>query len=227
MNEMQQVLTILKAQDRNKPSKEQTISWISGYAYGETGEGDLYICLYHPHERMLDKICKVYPDNWYKLPSFIQRPTETSKRMQTNSRTKSMNKTEAREQGYYVECNLFEIVMYLGEANDASLREKRFFDVLTVSQKFRDGYTPPSAPKPSSTIDGQPFSPTLAIEWIAKALAYSTEDAETFYTKVRDSKRPRSAAEMWREVQAAVADKLRDAALERGNIDEAFPGGGK
>lgn len=127
------------------------IHWIGGYVYGRTSNDDPFILLYPAADNLNEKIVRVYPQDFKKLPAFIDTgdvPADTEN---------NPNKGQAQKKGIYHTCPLFQIVTYDGKETQMG-PEKRFGDVVRV----KDSPTLPaqngriSAPPPAQ--NGQPVS---------------------------------------------------------------------
>ena len=126
---------------------DNLIYWVGGYVYGESERGDPFILLYAASERLDKKVCRVYVEDFGKLPSFI--PTAVSDGGDTGE---NVSRTVARKRGIYHECPLFEVVLYNG-AETSMGAEKRFGDVTRLSlaaKKSLAGYPPPSPVVPAA-----------------------------------------------------------------------------
>jgi hypothetical protein len=103
--------------------------WVSGYVYGTTSNGDLFIILYPAAENLKEKVVRVYDQDFKKLPRFI--PTEGIDGGDTEA---NPSKEQARKKNIYHECPAFEIVTYDGKDTQMG-KERRFGDVLRLSRK--------------------------------------------------------------------------------------------
>lgn len=138
-NQLDQIAKMLRAQLKGQGH----LWWISGYVYGQTSRDDLFIILYPADERLTEKVVRVYPHDFKKLPTFI--PTEGIDGGDTDA---NPNKEQARKKGIYHECPLFEIVTFDGRETQMG-KERRFGDVLRVTDRTRSAATPSqSAPPP-------------------------------------------------------------------------------
>lgn len=210
------------------------ISWVSGYVYGETANGDPYIALYHPAPGMKDKICKVYEQDWAKLPDFVTRPSseDDTPRMKTSRRKPTLGKDEAMEAGIYQECFMFEVVMHMGRRpSDNAEREKRFLGVTRVTNRFRQGYEPdhqqrPTAPQSqakettSTTVPAGEFiinNKETAISYIATETGLDYAQASSLYEVWKKRVKPSNAEAMWTAVREETRHYLS------ANGDEEMP----
>lgn len=106
---------------------EGLVEWIGGYVYGATSTGDPFVILYPAAEHLKEKVCRVYPHQFKRLPAFINTDGIVG---DTDG---NPSKEKAQRAGIYHECPVFKIVMHLGKDTQMG-REKRFGDVLYVSQ---------------------------------------------------------------------------------------------
>lgn len=111
---------------------------IDGYVYGNTSEGKPFVILYPRGEHMKEKACRVYMEQFKKLPDFI--PTDNIE----GDTEANPNKTQARNKGIYHECPMFGVVTYDGKETQMG-PEKRFGDVLWVDTRNASP-TPHQAP---------------------------------------------------------------------------------
>ena len=125
MNEqvLEQVAKMLRAQLRSAGH----LWWIGGYVYGVTGNNDPFIILYPADEKLNEKVVRVYPHDFKKLPAFIQ-PVDGG------DTEANPNKEQAKKKNIYHECPMFEIVTFDGKETQMG-RERRFGDVLRLSRK--------------------------------------------------------------------------------------------
>lgn len=130
MNEqlLEQVAKMLRAQLKGAGH----LWWIGGYVYGVTSNGDIFVILYPADEKLQEKVVRVYPHDFGKLPAFIPLDVDGG------DTEANPNKEQARKKGIYHECPLFEIVTFDGKETQMG-RERRFGDVLRVSQKGATG----------------------------------------------------------------------------------------
>lgn len=101
---------------------------IGGYVYGQTGNNDPFVILYPIQEYLTEKICRVYPQDFKKLPSFINTkdvPGDTDE---------NPDKGKAMKRGIYHECPAFGVATFPGKMTQMG-PEVRFSDVLWVSGK--------------------------------------------------------------------------------------------
>lgn len=128
------------------------IHWIGGYVYGKTKGGDPFVILYPAAEYLQEKACRVYPQEFKKLPSFIN-----TQNIQGKTRG-NPNKGEARELGIYHECPMFQVITYDGKETPMG-NEKRFGKVLRVTDKMpggRDNQQPQPNPTESEDRNAAP-----------------------------------------------------------------------
>ena len=121
---LEQVAKMLRAQLRGTGH----LWWIGGYVYGVTGNGDPFVLLYPADEKLQEKVVRVYPHDFRKLPAFI--PTDVD----SGDTEANPNKEQARKKGIYHECPMFEVVTFDGKETQMG-RERRFGDVLRLSRK--------------------------------------------------------------------------------------------
>lgn len=122
---LEQVAKMLRAQLKGAGH----LWWIGGYVYGVTGSGDPFVILYPADEKLNEKVVRVYPHDFKKLPAFI--PTEGLDAGDTEA---NPNKEQAKKKGIYHECPIFEIVTFDGKETQMG-RERRFGDVLRLGRK--------------------------------------------------------------------------------------------
>lgn len=108
---------------------QNNLHWIGGYVYGETSRDDPYIILYPSSDRLKQKVVRVYPHGFKKLPAFVVVPSPDNWRGDTSE---NPDKDKARRKGIYHECPAFLITTWDGSETQMG-REKRFGDVLRVS----------------------------------------------------------------------------------------------
>ena len=108
------------------------IHQIGGYAYGRTSGNDPFILLYAPHDSMVHKICRVYPEDFSKLPHFI--PTGNPP---TSASELNLTKTELKKQSLYHGCATFKIATIDGKDTQMG-PEIRFYDTMSVDREVLD-----------------------------------------------------------------------------------------
>lgn len=101
--------------------------WIGGWVIGQTSRDDVFVILYAADERLNEKIVRVYPHDFKKLPSFIRTDVDAG---DTDA---NPSKDVAKKKGIYHECPIFEIVTYDGKETQMG-KERRFGDVLRLSR---------------------------------------------------------------------------------------------
>jgi hypothetical protein len=155
---LDQIAKMLRAQLKSTGH----IWWIGGYVYGQTSRDDLFIILYPADERLTEKVVRVYPHDFKKLPAFI--PTEGIDAGDTDA---NPNKEQARKRGIYHDCPLFEIVTFDGRETQMG-KERRFGDVLRVTNTQRraanEQPAAPAAADPTPTQAGLPNYRALALD---------------------------------------------------------------
>ena len=134
--------------------------WIGGYVYGQTSRDDLFIILYPADEKLSEKVVRVYPHDFKRLPVFI--PTDVD----GGDTEANPNKEQARKKGIYHECPLFEIVTFDGKETQMG-KERRFGDVLRLSRAASEATAQGVRSAPMPTQPAQPSSspalPPLAV----------------------------------------------------------------
>jgi hypothetical protein len=130
-SEMNEQLDRIERMLRAQLKGEGHLWWISGFVYGQTSRDDLFIILYPADERLVEKVVRVYPHDFKKLPTFIR--TEGIDGGDTDG---NPNKEQARRKGIYHECPLFEIVTFDGKDTQMG-KERRFGDVVRVTNAER------------------------------------------------------------------------------------------
>lgn len=150
MADLNQIEKMLTALLRNN----NQIHWIGGYLHGRTGGDDPFILLYPSSDRLIEKVCRVYPQDFHKLPEFVDTNVLPGITQDDNP-----NKELAQKKGIYRPCTMFLITTYR-IPNKQMEYEVRFGDVLRVSK-------PKDAPVPNGTPDvpnGHTPTPTPARE---------------------------------------------------------------
>ncbi len=123
----------------------------------KTSRDDLFIILYPADERLTEKVVRVYPHDFKKLPAFI-----ITEGIDGGDTEANPNKEQARKKGIYHECPLFEIVTYDGRETQMG-KERRFGDVLRVTtQERKPTLVGQPTPAGQSTPVGQPPAPNSA-----------------------------------------------------------------
>lgn len=148
MNEqvLEQVAKMLRAQLKGAGH----LWWVGGFVYGITGNNDPFIILYPADEKLHEKVVRVYPHDFKKLPAFI--PTDVD----SGDTEANPNKEQARKKGIYHECPIFEIVTFDGKETQMG-RERRFGDVLRLSRKAAEAVT--EAQRQQKPVQQQPLAP--------------------------------------------------------------------
>lgn len=128
--------------------------WIGGFVYGATSNGDPFIILYPAAENLKEKVVRVYPHDFKKLPAFV--PTDVD----AGDTENNPSKEQARKKGIYHECPAFEIVTHDGKDTQMG-KERRFGDVLRLSRAAREslGQVGRSAPAQSVGAPTRPAPP--------------------------------------------------------------------
>lgn len=124
--------------------------WIGGWVNGVTEKnGDPFIILYPSAENLKEKVVRVYPHDFKKLPAFI--PTDVD----GGDTEANPSKEQARRKGIYHECPAFEIVTYDGKDTQMG-KERRFGDVLRLSKAAREAVEQAGRPMPPRPNVGAP-----------------------------------------------------------------------
>jgi len=141
---LEQIAKMLRAQLKGSGH----LWWVSGYVYGVTGNGDPFIILYPADEKLQEKIVRVYPHDFKKLPAFI--PTNVD----SGDTEANPNKEQARKKGIYHECPMFEIVTHDGKDTQMG-KERRFSDVLRLSRKAMEAAAAAGRPQGQAPAPAQ------------------------------------------------------------------------
>ncbi len=144
------------------------IWWVSGWVYGQTSNGDLFIILYPAAENLKEKVVRVYDHDMKRLPAFI--PTNVD----GGDTEANPSKEQARKKGIYHECPPFEIVTYDGKDTQMG-KERRFGDVLRLSKAAREATPHDARPAPSPNVGAPPPPPPDDIDWNAPPPAVQGE----------------------------------------------------
>jgi len=144
------------------------IWWVSGWVYGQTSNGDLFIILYPAAENLKEKVVRVYDHDMKRLPAFI--PTNVD----GGDTEANPSKEQARKKGIYHECPPFEIVTYDGKDTQMG-KERRFGDVLRLSKAAREATPHDTRPAPSPNVGAPPPPPPDDIDWNAPPPAVQGE----------------------------------------------------
>lgn len=121
-------ITLIKKMLEALLRNQNNIHWIGGYAPGKTSTGDPYIVLYAINPKLEHKICRVYAQDFPKLPAFIDRA------IPAGVGNGNPTRQEAIKAGIYKACPNFKIVTYNGKDTQMG-PERRFSDVLVVSKE--------------------------------------------------------------------------------------------
>jgi len=103
------------------------LHWIGGYVHGRTGGNDPFIILYPASELLNHKVCRVYPHDFKKLPTFVNTDVPEP------AQNENPDKDKAIKRGLYFSCPNFLIVTYQGRETTMG-NEIRFSDVLYIPQ---------------------------------------------------------------------------------------------
>lgn len=220
-NEMREIRIMLEALLKS----QGLVEWVSGFVYGATSNGDPYVLLYPAAEHLKEKVCRVYPHQFKKLPAFI--PTADI----AGDTDSNPDKQKAQARGIYHECQPFQIVMHLGKDTQMG-REKRFGGVLYVPARASAGEAgpePPAAAAPAVPPAAAPVDEKWA-HWYAEA----TTAAEGFLFDTamarlepwyQDSNNVRSFRQMlFGSWKADQAEKMTGALLEYAKRRKAING---
>jgi hypothetical protein len=132
---------------------------IGGYVYGKTkeGEGDPFVILYPAAQGLKHKACRVYVNDFTKLPHFI--PTEFPEGPEYVS--DNPTKTDAIKRRIYHKCRQFTIATYDGPDTQMG-PEQRFHSVIYVANQ--DGPPPAAFKVPITTREKPEPEKTEAVE---------------------------------------------------------------
>lgn len=147
MNDLLEIKKMLTALLKN----QSQLHWIGGYVHGRTGNDDPFILLYPSDPRLKEKICRVYPHDFKKLPDFVSRDIPPGITQDGNP-----NKEKAAKHNLYHECPPFLITTY--RIPNANMEyEVRFCDVLRISNRLTNPASPPAElPPPLSGVSRPP-----------------------------------------------------------------------
>lgn len=140
MNESKDQQTRIEIMLVNLLKSANNIYWIGGYAYGRTSNNDPFLILYPAGDRLKKKACRVYPQDFKKLPDYVN--TNVPEGAQDANPTRP----EAEKAGIYTPCQLFQIVTYDGVDTNIGKPERRFGDVLRISNQPAPAASAPAAP---------------------------------------------------------------------------------
>ena len=99
---------------------------IGGYTYGRTSNDDAFVILYPTKESLIHKVCRVYQENFHKLPYFI--PTSN---IPADATENNPDKNKARRGNIYHDCPIFTIATEPGKETQMG-NEVRF--MMTVEE---------------------------------------------------------------------------------------------
>lgn len=124
---------------------------IGGFSYGRTSVGDPYVLLYPDHPNMIQKVCRVYPQDFDKLPYHV--PTVNIPQNVTDG---NPDKKKSKAAGNYRNCAKFTIATVEGKksANSNMGPEIRFYDVIELTRN-RDDELRQSVPEISEISDSE------------------------------------------------------------------------
>ena len=167
---IEQVAKMLRAQLRGAGH----LWWIGGYVYGVTGNGDPFVILYPADEKLQEKVVRVYPHDFKKLPAFV--PTDGV----DGDTEANPNKEQARKKGIYHECPFFEVVTFDGKETQMG-RERRFGDVLRLSRKAAEAVAEAQRqPRPAAPSVGAQTAPGAAALPDYRRLAIEAKTSDEF-----------------------------------------------
>jgi len=162
------------------------IQWITGWAPAEN-EGGVSVLLYGRYGRF--HICKVYAEQFHKLPDYLQREIPDS------AGPAPMDKNAAQRTGIYRDCRPFQIARYQ-YPGDEEKKRWRFEGVLAVATNWQ-GEAQQAAPAETKAA-GADF------DWWKEAAGCT--DAFTFDTAV-------AKADAWFGGDSGNVAKFREAII--------------
>lgn len=131
LEEMEARGVMIEKMLRSQLLSGNNLHWVGGYVHGRTEPkagrdvGDPFVLLFPAADYLEFHVCRVYPEAWNRLPSFI------STDVPEKAPTENMKKSAAIEAGIYHRCAPFQIVTYDGRETPAG-REKRFGGILMM-----------------------------------------------------------------------------------------------
>lgn len=117
------------------------LHWVGGYAHGRTSNDDPFLILYPASEKLNHKVCRVYPQDFKKLPAFVNTDVLPGLAQDGNP-----DRDKAIKKGIYHACPAFLITTYAGKETQMG-NEVRFMDVIRVSKEAAT-VTPETNPAP-------------------------------------------------------------------------------
>ena len=105
------------------------LAWIGSISYGRSKAGDPYYILYSANKRLNYKICRVYKEQFHKLPDYVQ-----AIEIPDNVSNGNPTREDAEKFGLLVPCQLFKIATYDGQDTPMGA-ERRFYAVLSIAQE--------------------------------------------------------------------------------------------
>ena len=134
-------------------SRRHMLPWIGGYGHGRTTKGEPYISLFSPNVKMHDKVCRVYPHMFKRLPDFIN--TDVPENVPHSK--KNLTKEELMAEGRYYECPLWQAVLEWGDSlTQLGRPETRYGEVfkITASKKhYKEQPASPVVPNDAKSLD--------------------------------------------------------------------------
>jgi hypothetical protein len=106
------------------------LHWIGGYAYGRTSENDPYILLYPAPKGMVHKVCRVYKEDFHKLPYHV-----SSINIPKQAQDANPDKGPAKKMGIYHNTPVFTIATVDGKETPLG-PEQRFFDTVELTRNL-------------------------------------------------------------------------------------------
>ncbi len=106
------------------------LHWIGGYAYGRTSENDAYILLYPEPKGMIHKVCRVYKEDFHKLPYHV-----STNNIPQDAQDANPDKGPAKKMGIYRNTPVFTIATVDGKETPLG-PEQRFFDTVELTRNL-------------------------------------------------------------------------------------------
>ena len=130
-----------------------------GFCWGNTADGAPFLVLYPKSDKLKEKICRVYADDYQfgDIPEWIRATQEDTGLDQTK------DKEWAQKRGVYRQCPAMGVITMDGRDTQMG-KEKRFAGVLWVSGQPQQAQptprsTPPATPAPSTNGNGHKAQP--------------------------------------------------------------------
>lgn len=178
---------------------------VGGYVYGKTkrGEGDPFVILYPYAQGMKEKVCRVYQQDFGKLPHYI--PTEFPQG--GNYVYDNPDKEEARKAGIYHNCRPFTMATYPGKQTQMG-PEQRFHSVIyewvgseAQMDPFKIPYNPPEQPSQEPEKD---LEPTPGEGTVQEALEKEETDEEIIARTEEQERREEPEPDRDKEVEVVT-----------------------